>query len=230
MAEKTAIERFKLLQQGFEPRQIFRSGTGELALEDAAKQVDFNQQQINQLQAIARATEQPEVGNRFSGEQLVEGGQSFEVPTGQQGSILPVSDAKMTQAFGNRSSVESFSGGVNLGTDWAVKEGTPLALPPGEWVVESVFQGAKPGNRNANFGSGNMVRVRNSKTGETLAFEHLKGVAVQSGQVLNGGTIIGTSGNTGNSTGPHVSIPYKNPQGQYQDVRTSPYGRFLFSR
>lgn len=150
--------------------------------------------------------------------------QSFD---GVQQTIMP-QKARVTQRFGNRSSIEAFSGGVNLGTDFAIPKGTPLGLPPGEWVVERTFTTAKEGNRSANSGSGNLVLVRNAKTNETLAFEHLDSVFVAPGQVVGGGTVIGKSGNTGNSTGPHISIPYRNAQGAYQDILTSPYARYLF--
>lgn len=136
---------------------------------------------------------------------------------------------RVTQAFGNRNpNLEIFSGGTNLGTDFAVKKGTPLGLPPGQWQVVDTFNTAREGNRGANSGSGNLVRVVNTQTGESLAFEHLDRVAVRPGQVVPGGTVVGTSGNTGNSTGPHASIPYKDSRGQYRDILSTPYAKYIF--
>lgn len=145
-----------------------------------------------------------------------------------QGSILPTK-AQITQAFGNYApGLEKYSGGKNLGVDFAVKKGTPMALPPGKWEVVKTYASAKEGDRGANSGSGNIVKVRNAATGEMLAFEHLSGVNVIPGQVVSGGTVVGKTGNTGNSTGSHASIPYQNSQGQYMDFLKSPYAKYLF--
>jgi predicted chitinase len=136
---------------------------------------------------------------------------------------------QVTQAFGNRHSVEKFSGGVNLGTDFRASVGTPLAVPQGNWVAEKVVTGGKPGQRNFNSGSGNMVTLRNKDTGETIGFEHLGDVGVQPGQAVQPGQVLGTVGMTGNLTGPHASIPYKDANGNYQDVAKSPYIQGIFS-
>lgn len=153
--------------------------------------------------------------------------ESAQVSGGQQSGIMPTK-APLTQRFGNRSSVESFSKGVNLGADFGIKENTPVALPPGRWQITKVFSGAKAGNRTANSGSGNLVKAVNLDTNETLAFEHLNSVKIGNGQVVKGGTVVGLTGNTGNSTGPHLSIPYTDPQGRYRDILNSPYAKYLF--
>lgn len=149
-----------------------------------------------------------------------------------QGSVLP-GGVKITQAFGAYNPrVEVFSkSGRNWGTDFGVKEGTPLALPPGMWQVMEAYDRAsgkgKIGNKE-NRGYGNSILVKNVKTGETLRFSHLSGVNVVPGKVYQGGIVIGASGATGNVTGAHLDLEYKNPQGQYQDVLKSPYAQSLF--
>lgn len=142
----------------------------------------------------------------------------------RQGSI-GVEGAPITQSFGARSGVEVFSGGFNRGADFGVKEGTPLALPPGEWQVQEAFGADKEKGyigRKSNRGYGNSVLVRNTQTGETLRFSHLSGVNVLPGKVYKGGTVIGASGMTGNVTGPHVDIEYTK-NGKLSDVTKSPY-------
>jgi murein DD-endopeptidase MepM/ murein hydrolase activator NlpD len=151
----------------------------------------------------------------------------------QQGSVIP-KGAPVTQAFGAYNpSVEVFSGdGINRGTDFGVKEGTPIALPPGKWEVIDAYAGASGsgfiGNKE-NSGYGNSVLVRNPKTGETMRFSHLSGVNVQPGQSLSGGTIVGLSGSTGNVTGPHLDLEYKQG-GNYVDIMQSPYVNSLFGQ
>lgn len=151
---------------------------------------------------------------------------SFFFPTNSdQQAIIPTL-AQVTQPFGNRSSIEKYSGGVNLGTDFRVKSGTPLASPPGQWKVVE----ASPG---WNGGSGNYVKLQNTKTGETVGYEHLAKIGVQPGQMVGGGVVVGLSGGDqggsgrGNSTGAHASLPYTDSSGRYRDIRQSPYAQSL---
>lgn len=134
---------------------------------------------------------------------------------------------KITQQFGNRNPIEQFSGGVNYGTDIAVPEGTKIAVPDGQWeVVESYGDASGAGfiGNNTNRGYGNSVLVRNQQTGEMLRFSHLSDAMVRAGQVLDGGTVIGLSGSTGNATGPHLDLEYYDQSGRLQDVLASRYG------
>lgn len=52
-------------------------------------------------------------------------------------------------------------------------------------------------------GYGNMVRIAHSSGYETL-YAHLDSVAVKKNQIITSGTVIGYTGNTGHSTGPHL--------------------------
>jgi len=223
----TPLQRLQAIQD--KPRAIFGSDTTSCGIRSAQSDLaSRNIEMDEQLLAIKRANEQ-QLPNRpqVSGmENLPLNLESFE--GGEQSGIIP-GKARVTQVFGNYNpGVEKFSGGRNLGVDFAVKKGTPLALPPGQWEVISTFGKAVEGNRSANKGSGNLVKVRNSQTGEMLTFEHLDSVGVNMGQMINGGTVIGRSGNTGNSTGPHASIPYQDASGKYLDILKSRYGKYIF--
>lgn len=151
------------------------------------------------------------------------------VPLQADPSKVPAGLPQVTQPYGARNSVEKFSGGVNLGTDFRTPVGTPLAAPQGSWVADKVVAGGREGDRTFNSGSGNMVVLKNKDTGETIGFEHLGQVGVQPGQPVEPGTVIGTVGLTGNTTGPHASIPYRDASGQYKDVLSTPYVKELFT-
>lgn len=151
----------------------------------------------------------------------------------QQSAVMP-GGAPVTQPFGKYNpGLEPNKSGRNWGVDFGVKEGTPLAVPPGEWIVDDAYSGSSKrgfvGNTKDNAGYGNSVLVRNTKTGETMRFSHLSGVNVKPGQSLKGGTVIGRSGATGNVTGPHLDLEYK-VNGQFQDVTKSPYAQYLFGK
>lgn len=139
----------------------------------------------------------------------------------------------VTQTFGQKSKYDVFSGGVNYGVDFGVKTGTPVGLPPGEWRVVDAYGGAVNngyiGNKTNN-GYGNSVLVKNTKTGESLRLSHLSQVGVKSGQIIPGGTVIGTSGKSGNVTGDHLDVEYRNSSGKLNDVLQTPYSRYLVGR
>jgi murein DD-endopeptidase MepM/ murein hydrolase activator NlpD len=127
----------------------------------------------------------------------------------------------ITQAFGVKSALEKYSGGVHYGTDFGVPEGTKVATPGGSWTVVEAGEGF-------NKGYGDSVLIQNEDTGETLRFSHLsKILGLQPGQKLSGGQVFGLTGSTGNSTGPHLDLEYKDKSGKYGDIMKTLYGRAL---
>lgn len=92
-------------------------------------------------------------------------------------------DAYISQPFGE---------GVHSGVDIAVPEGTPVRTPlPGRvvWAGEG-----------GDYGLAVMVDA-----GRTLlVFGHLSVVGVRPAQFVAAGDLVGLSGNTGRSTGPHL--------------------------
>lgn len=155
------------------------------------------------------------------------GGQVKDLGRSVSDKIMDVK-TRVTQKFGNfNPNVEVFSGGVNYGTDYATPTGTELKAPKGEWQVIESFNKAS-GNRGDNRGYGNSVVIKNLQTGETLRFSHLSNVGVQVGQqLINSNNIIGLTGSTGNSTGPHLDVQYRDPQGQLRDFQQSPYNNLI---
>lgn len=133
---------------------------------------------------------------------------------------------EVSKGFGERNPQDVFSQGINNGTDFKTPTGTPVKLPPGEWdVVEAFNQASREGfiGNNENQGFGNSVTVKNKETGETLRFSHLNKVGVSRGATIPGGQVIALSGNTGNSSGPHLDVEFRNQQGALGDVLQSRY-------
>lgn len=179
----------------------------------------------------------PQVPQSTQAVQPQTGMQGYDVPKpqvqlqpGTQGSILS-QPGQITQGFGNvNPAVERFSGGVNYGTDIGVPEGTTVTLPQGKWQIVDAFNGAKGSGyigNGENKGYGNSVLARNQQTGEQLRFSHLSQVGVKPGQTIDGGTVIGKTGATGNVTGPHLDLEYYNQSGKLADVMQSLYRQFL---
>lgn len=92
---------------------------------------------------------------------------------------------------------QGFHGGHD-GMDIAVPIGTPLhAATSG--VVNGGGMGADPG------GYGNYIQQLGDG-GETIQYGHLDEIYVSPGQYVNVGDVIGATGNTGSSSGPHLHL------------------------
>ncbi len=139
-------------------------------------------------------------------------------------------NAGVTQAFGNKNPIEIFSKGINTGTDFGAGVGTSLALPPGKWIAEKTYNGAKGQGHigdNTNSGYGNSVLFRNADTGEKMRFSHLSQLDINQGDTIDGGNVFGATGATGNVTGPHLDLEYYNQAGQLADIMRSLYAAYL---
>lgn len=86
-------------------------------------------------------------------------------------------------------------GSVAPGVDFAVKIGTPVyAARTGRVKVAVAGNGS----------GGTMVEISHAKGTQRTGYKHLSKLAVKVGQHVNAGDLIGYSGNTGNTTGPHL--------------------------
>jgi murein DD-endopeptidase MepM/ murein hydrolase activator NlpD len=83
---------------------------------------------------------------------------------------------------------------LHTGIDFPVPYGTPVGAAG---VGTTIFAGYNNG------GYGNLVVIQH-RLGYTTWYAHLSSIATYDGQAVEGGTIIGNVGSTGNSTGPHL--------------------------
>lgn len=96
-------------------------------------------------------------------------------------------------------------GSLHRAIDLRAKSGTPVyAAEPGtvDWV--QTWDGR---STSGNQSYGNCVRIRHADyNGTSLKtyYAHLSRILVKSGQTVTEGQLIGYSGNTGHSTGPHL--------------------------
>jgi murein DD-endopeptidase MepM/ murein hydrolase activator NlpD len=120
--------------------------------------------------------------------------QGYVVPEmGASDAVAPV-QARISSGFGPRTAPKAGASSNHAGVDYAVPVGTAVAASkPGR--VSAV--GNEPG------GYGNFVTVEHPG-GFTTTYAHLDGSRVNVGDQVRGGQIIAMSGNSGNSTGPHL--------------------------
>ncbi|MEV7465218.1 peptidoglycan DD-metalloendopeptidase family protein [Streptomyces kronopolitis] len=116
--------------------------------------------------------------------------------------VAPVTDTTMGTAYHESGSM--WSSGYHTGVDFPVPTGTPIrAVGPGT-VVTAGWSNAY----------GYQVVIKHAD-GKYSQYAHQSKLAVSAGQKVNGGQRIGTSGATGNVSGPHLHF----------EIRTGPeYG------
>lgn len=122
--------------------------------------------------------------------------------------------------FGWRTDPITKQTAFHRGLDLPVPEGTPVHAPL-DGVVERVDRdGVGRGVVN-----GHAVLLRAG--GYRWAFLHLSSVAVRAGQKVQRGQILGRTGQTGRTTGPHLHIQVYDPTGRLVDpLSVYPPGAF----
>ncbi|MCE4356223.1 M23 family metallopeptidase [Xanthomonas hortorum] len=122
--------------------------------------------------------------------------------------------------------------------DFALPHGTPVLAAREGVVMQVQRDSTEDGPHGPAAGGGNLVRVLHAD-GSMAVYAHLApdGVAVRAGQVVAAGERLGSSGNTGFSTAPHlhfalqrnagmqlISLPFRmmGPQGELQFPSPAP--------
>lgn len=101
--------------------------------------------------------------------------------------IYPLEGGRFTSPFGMR------WGRLHAGVDWACSIGTPVKASSDGIVIQAGWMN----------GYGNCVTISHAN-GMATRYGHMSQVKVQVGQKVSQGELVGLSGNTGRSTGPHL--------------------------
>ncbi|MBI2120506.1 MAG: peptidoglycan DD-metalloendopeptidase family protein [Parcubacteria group bacterium] len=128
--------------------------------------------------------------------------QKFIPETGSKILVWPLDEIKITQHFGRtKDSVRLYASGTHNGMDFRASRGTPVKSPSGGTVI-----GTGDTDKACPKGSyGKWVLIRHNN-GLSSLLAHLDLIKVAEGQSVSVGDIIGYSGNTGYSTGPHLHM------------------------
>lgn len=130
--------------------------------------------------SVARAAERKSVAARALAVKRAEAAHDWQ---------LPITNPVRTSGFGFR------WGRLHAGADFAVPVGSNLTAMSTGTVVFAGQQG----------GYGNLVKVR-YWDGTVSFYGHMSRISVTSGERVDPGQVVGQSGNTGHSTGPHLHL------------------------
>ena len=114
---------------------------------------------------------------------------------------IPIGSFVLTSPFGNRISPFTDRSDFHAGIDLAAREGTPVLAGGGGRVV---FADRFPLRRNVRWWRYGNVVVMSHAGGYLTIYAHLHEIQVRRGQQLKRGEQLGTVGNTGWSTSPHL--------------------------
>jgi len=118
--------------------------------------------------------------------------------------MKPVSGI-VTSPYGSR------KGGFHYGIDFGNVRGTPV-VAAASGVVVKVISGCVEGKTSCGGRYGNYVVVQHSNGTKTF-YAHLSKVSVSVGENVSQGEKVGSLGNTGRSTGPHLHFEIENANG-----------------
>ncbi len=169
-------------------RQAVESQQGELMAARGERRavlakVDQRVGQLEEIQADLQAKIQEQIAAASGLSPLPAGPMSAPSAAGL---IWPL-DGLLTSGFGYR------WGRMHEGIDIAVAEGTPIRAAKSGTVIMASYNG----------GYGNYTCIDHG-SGLSTCYAHQSAFAASSGQSVNQGQVIGYSGNTGSSTGPHL--------------------------
>ena len=110
---------------------------------------------------------------------------------------LPIKDGKITTAY--KKAGKMWSKGYHTGVDFAVPVGTEVLA-----VADGVVA-------NANWGKSYGTQIVEAlPDGTFFIYAHLSKSLVKPGDKVSKNQVIGKSGNTGNSSGPHLHVELRN--------------------
>jgi murein DD-endopeptidase MepM/ murein hydrolase activator NlpD len=122
--------------------------------------------------------------------------------------MRPVSSKfRISQSYGKPG---DYAAGFHTGTDFACPVGTPVKAP---------FRGTVTIAWEAGGDYGHYVLITGLGGKRAWLLAHLSEIDVRRGQHVDAGQVIGKSGNTGNSTGPHLHAEERHPPFGYHDTQ-----------
>lgn len=206
-AKKAELEAYT--KELSEQKQILQSTKKEKSnLLITTKNTEANYQKILKDKLALKEALDKEINSFESQLKLIIDPKSFP-PAGKGILTWPLDSVFVTQNFGKTSdSGRLYVSGTHNGVDFRAPIGTKIKSA-GVGIVEGVGD-TDPVCPGASYGKWVLIHYNN---GLTSIYGHLSLISVKAGQKIGTGDIVGYSGNTGYSTGPHLHMSVLASQG-----------------
>jgi cell wall-associated NlpC family hydrolase len=126
-------------------------------------------------------------------------------PVAKEVSWVPPVNGDVSTSY--KESGSSWSSGYHTGVDFRAKSGTPVKAVHSGTVVKAGWGGSY----------GNEIVIKHAP-GVYTQYAHLSSINVKVGAKVSTGLMIGLSGSTGNSTGPHLHFEVRTGSGYGTDI------------
>lgn len=129
----------------------------------------------------------------------------------------PLENVYVTQLFGvTKDSKRLYASGSHSGVDFRASIGTPVKA-----VADGVILGVGDTDKDCPYASfGKFIFIKHNN-GLSTTYGHLSLIKVSEGQTVKRGDIIGYSGNTGHTTGPHLHLTVYASEAAKMETRPS---------
>lgn len=180
-----------------EDREIskYNPSTGEYENVTEPKNICYITLEKKELEEIVEERLPEDARFQYSGYKLATGGQQVYAPVMREDWTNLISSN-----FGDRIHPIAKERKAHNGVDIAVPTGTKVYSAVKGTVILAEYSSS----------AGNWVKVQ-TDTGWTVVMMHMDSLAVSAGQTVEQGDFLGFSGNTGNSTGPHLHLEVRDP-------------------
>lgn len=177
--------------------QVYNPDTDEYDTVTMQKKICYVTLEKKELEEVVESRLPEDLKFQYEGYHLATGGQQVYSPVMREDWTNLISSN-----YGERihpiTKVRTFHKGVDI----AVPTGTKLYSAVKGVVVTSRYSDS----------AGNMITVQ-TESGWKVTFMHMDSRAVYVGDTIEQGDFVGFSGNTGNSTGPHLHLQVENAEG-----------------
>lgn len=173
----------------------YNPGTGEYENVTEPKNICYITLEKKELEEIVEDRLPEDARFQYDGYKLATGGQQVYAPVMREDWTNLISSN-----FGDRIHPITKERKPHNGVDIAVPTGTKVYSAVKGTVVLAEYSSS----------AGNWVKVK-TDTGWTVVMMHMDSLAVSAGQTVEQGDFLGFSGNTGNSTGPHLHLEVRDP-------------------
>ena len=170
-----------------ENKVVTKGSDGKKSVTYEVKEANGSTLEKNVVKEVVISEPVTEVVNRGTGSIKISSRSAYNSGGGSGTLAWPLSSNKITSPYGTRSR------GFHSGIDLAAKTGTSVYAAAGGTVELASWY----------YGYGNCI-VINHGNGVKTRYAHLSAYKVSVGTTVSRGQLIALSGNTGNSTGPHL--------------------------